>query len=137
MKATMQSREATIIRRSRPTKLRGLFSMLLLWSIALPAAYPEGAAKDETIRVSRAKPTILPMAGVSRIEIEDPSIAVPTILADDRVIIQGKKAGKTVLTFWKDDQKTTVALIVEETGPEPVQTVTAEKRAYLNLITNS
>lgn len=129
MKATVQSQEATITRSSRPTKLRGLFSMLLLWSIALPAAYPEGAAKDETIRVSRAKPTILPMAGVSRIEIEDPSIAVPTILADDRVIIQGKKSGKTVLTFWKDDQKTTVALIVEETGSEPVQTVTAEKRA--------
>jgi len=74
---------------------------------------------SRTLHLSRSAPKILQIAGITKVEVLDPNIATPTILSDNRVAIQGRTLGKTEMTFWRDDQKISVTLVVES-GDEAV-----------------
>lgn len=90
----------------------------LLVTFGASTLYAEGEA-GRTVRVTRGKPTIVEFSGLTKVTVSDISVLSVTLLSGDRVVLQGKKPGRTTLECWREGAKETVTVEVEDGGLPP------------------
>jgi pilus assembly protein CpaC len=124
------SQMKTTIVTKTAVKLVGAVAMLVLaalWTAAFAAA-------PEPIRVHVSESYVLPVEGVTKAGIADPAIADVVPIIGREIIINGKKAGVTSLTIWRDAQPPQIYRVEVTANVAPIQESIRAATGYENVV---
>lgn len=80
-------------------------------------------SQSKRVELSRLKPTILTVKGLTKIVVGDSDVCGAMILSDDRIALEGRSAGTTTVQLYHlegDQEKCeTVEVVVPKTAPQP------------------